>query len=104
MTDSAADSAAGSAADRRDTKRLMDDDEMLAEWAEAACAELGIDWEDAAGVVLGLASQVAGVSGEQEGTISAYLLGVAVGHGHPVAGAAVRLREFADDWQRSGGR
>jgi hypothetical protein len=100
-----ADTAAGSAADRRDTKRLMDDnDEMLAEWAEAACAELGIDWEDAAGVVLGLARQVTGVSGEQEGTISAYLLGVAVGHGHPVAGAAVRLREFADDWQRSGGR
>jgi hypothetical protein len=82
----------------------MDDDEMVAEWAEAACAELGINWEDAAGVVLGLAGHVARAAGDQEATISAFLLGLAVGHGHPVAGAAVRLREFADDWARSGGR
>ena len=82
----------------------MDDDEELSDWAEAACAELGIDWEDAAGVVLGLAEHVAGLAGGAAATISAFLLGLAVGHGHPVAGAAVRLREFADDWERSGGR
>jgi hypothetical protein len=82
----------------------MDDDEGLSEWAEAACAELGIDWEDSAGVVLGLSGHVARSEGEQAATISAFLLGLAVGHGHPVAGAAVRLREFADDWERRGGR
>jgi hypothetical protein len=81
----------------------MDDDETLTDWAEAACAELGIDWADAADVVLGLADHVAGLASGQEGTISAFLLGLAVGHGHPVAGAAVRLREFADDWERAGG-
>ncbi|HEY5017107.1 MAG TPA: hypothetical protein VII59_10040 [Streptosporangiaceae bacterium] len=37
----------------------MDDDDMVTEWAESACAELGIDWDDAAGVVLGLAGHVA---------------------------------------------
>jgi hypothetical protein len=82
----------------------MDDDETLTEWAEAACQELGIDWEDAADVVLRLSGHVAGLAGGQAATISAFLLGVVVGHGHPVAGAAVRLREFADDWERAGGR
>lgn len=81
----------------------MDDDETLTDWAQAASAELGIDWEDAADVVLQLADHVTGLAGGQEGTISAFLLGLAVGHGHPVAGAAVRLREFADDWERAGG-
>jgi hypothetical protein len=82
----------------------MDDDEGLTEWAEAACAELGIDWEDTAGVVLDLARHVERSAGASAATISAFLLGQAIGHGHPVAGAAVRLREFADDWERSGGR
>jgi hypothetical protein len=82
----------------------MDDDEGLTDWAEAACVELGIDWEDAAGVVLDLSGHVARSAGSSAATISAFLLGLAVGHGHPVAGAAVRLREFADDWERSGGR
>jgi len=82
----------------------MDDAEMVTEWAEAACAELGIDWEDAAGVVLGLAGHVARSADQPTATISAFLLGLAVGHGHPVAGAAVRLREFADDFERAGGR
>jgi Domain of unknown function (DUF6457) len=82
----------------------MDDDETLTDWAQAACQELGIDWEDAGDVVLRLAEHVAAVSGAAEGTLSAFLLGVVTGHGHPVAGAAVRLREFADDWARAGGR
>jgi Domain of unknown function (DUF6457) len=82
----------------------MDDDETLTDWAEAACQELGIDWADAADVVLRLADHVAGLAGGREATIAAFLLGLAVGHGHPVAGAAVRLREFADDWERAGGR
>lgn len=89
-------------ADRRDTERLMDDDDGLADWAEAACAELGIDWEDTAGVVLGLAGDVARSVSEPAATISAFLLGLAVGHGHPVAGAAARLRELAEEWQRTG--
>jgi hypothetical protein len=80
----------------------MDDDDALAEWAEAACAELGIDWDDAAGVVLELADDIARSVDEPAATISVFLLGLAVGHGHPVAGAAVRLRELAGDWQRAG--
>ena len=83
---------------------MDEDDETLTDWAEAACAELGIDWEDAVGVVLGLARHVARSADEPTATISAFLLGLAVGHGHPVAGAALRLREFADDWERAGGR
>jgi hypothetical protein len=85
--------------------QFMDDDdaEMLANWADAACAELGIDWEGEPGIVLGLAADAARGVSEPAGTISAFLLGLAVGHGHPIAGAAVRIRDLAGEWERGGG-
>jgi hypothetical protein len=66
---------------------------VLAEWTERACAELGLDPaaldRDA---VLDLARDVAHGVARPAAPLAAFLLGVAVGRGQPLADAAARLR------------
>jgi Domain of unknown function (DUF6457) len=71
----------------------------LERWTEAACAELGLDPGSAdTTTVLDLARDVAHGVARPAAPLTAYLLGVAVGQGRPVAEAAARLRELADGW------
>lgn len=71
----------------------------LERWTEAACAELGIDPTSADTMaVLDLARDVAHNVARPAAPLTAYLLGVAVGRGRPMAEAAARLRELAAAW------
>jgi hypothetical protein len=74
----------------------------LERWAEAACAELGLDPALAdTKAVLDLARDVAHGVARPAAPLTAYLLGVAVGRGQPVTDAAARLRELARTWADS---
>lgn len=76
----------------------------LERWTEAACAELGIDPALAdTTAVLDLARDVAHGVARPAAPLTAYLLGVAVGRGQSMAGAAARLRELAGAWADSPG-
>ena len=71
-------------------------------WTEAVCAELGLDPALAdTKAVLDLARDVAHGVARPAAPLTAYLLGVAVGRGQPMADAAARLRELAGAWAAS---
>jgi Domain of unknown function (DUF6457) len=71
----------------------------LQSWTEAACAELGIDPAVAdARTVLDLARDVAHQVERPAAPLTAFLLGLAVGRGQPLAAAAQRLRLLAERW------
>ena len=72
----------------------------LAEWTDRACAELGLDpgtLDTAA--VLDLTRDVAHGVARPAAPLTAFLLGVAVGQGQPLAGAAARLTALARQWE-----
>ena len=74
----------------------------LGRWTEAACSELGIDPVSAdMKTVLDLARDVAHGVARPAAPVTAYLLGVAVGRGWPVAEAAARLQQLARSWPES---
>ncbi|GAA4453622.1 DUF6457 domain-containing protein [Phytohabitans houttuyneae] len=69
----------------------------LTEWTAAACAELGLDPDDAnTKLVLDLARDVAHNVVRPGAPVSAYLLGLAVGRGADPAAAAARLTALAE--------
>ena len=71
----------------------------LEEWAGTACRELGLDPASLdVKLVLDLARDVAHGVARPAAPLTAYLLGVAVGQGHPLAGSAARLTELAAQW------
>ena len=71
----------------------------LDEWTEALRAELGLDGADESQrIVLDLARVVAHAVDRPAAPVTAYLLGVAVGRGQPLAGAAERVRRLAGEW------
>ena len=71
----------------------------LERWTEAACAELGLDPSSAdTKAVLDLARAVAHGVTRPAAPLTAYLLGVAVGRGQPMAESAARLHELAGGW------
>ncbi len=73
----------------------------LDEWTEAACAELGLDPAEATQkTVLNLTRVVAHTVDRGAAPLTAYLLGVAVGRGEPLAETAARLQQLARDWQK----
>jgi hypothetical protein len=77
----------------------------LERWTEAACAELGLEPSpDDMKAVLDLARDVAHGVARPAAPFTAYLLGVAVGRGRPMAEAAARLRELADGWAETATR
>ena len=68
----------------------------LDDWIETACAELGLDpAELAQKPVLNLARVVAHTIDRPAAPLTAYLLGVAVGRGAPLAETATKLQDMA---------
>ncbi len=71
----------------------------LHSWTEAACAELGVRTDDAAvRTVLDLAREAAHQVERPAAPVTAFLLGLAVGGGQPLAAAADQLRALAAGW------
>ncbi len=72
---------------------------VLDEWITVVCGEFGID-QDAVDVraILDLARDVAHQVDRPAAPVTAFLLGVAVGAGHPLIEAAARLSALAADW------
>jgi hypothetical protein len=71
----------------------------LDQWTAAVCAELGIDpGSESTKTVLNLARVVAHSVDRPAAPLTAYLLGVAVGHGQPLADTAMRLQRLARAW------
>ena len=71
----------------------------LESWTEAACAELGLDPSVMdTRTVLDLARDAAHQVARPAAPLTAYLLGVAVGRGETLDGAAQRLSALASRW------
>ena len=76
----------------------------LEEWAAAVCAELGLDPASLdVQVILDMARDVAHGVARPAAPLTAYLLGVAVGRGRPLAGSAARISQLAAQWDPAGG-
>ena len=75
----------------------------LDEWTSLACAELGLEPATAdRKAVLDLARDVARGVARPAAPLTAYLLGVAVGQGRPLAETCARLSELAAAWDGTG--
>lgn len=71
----------------------------LDDWADALCAELGLDQEDASQkTVLNLARVVAHTVDRPAAPLTAYFLGVAVGRGQRLAETAAKIQRLAHQW------
>ncbi|HZC40353.1 MAG TPA: DUF6457 domain-containing protein [Streptosporangiaceae bacterium] len=74
----------------------------LERWTATACAELGIDPASVdVRAVLDLARDVAHGVDRPAAPVTAYLLGVAVGRGRPVAEAAAAVSGLAARWEQA---
>ena len=72
----------------------------LDRWTEAACAELGVDpAEVSARTVLDLARDAAHQVERPAAPLTAFILGLAVGHGQPLEEAARRLTDLTARWE-----
>ena len=75
---------------------------VLEDWAEALCAELGLDAaEGSQKVVLNLARVVAHTVDRPAAPLTAYVLGLAVGRGQPLEETAQRVQQLARGWSAS---
>ncbi len=75
----------------------------LDEWALAACGELRLDPAALdAQLILDLARDVAHGVARPAAPLTAYLLGVAVGQGRPLAESAARISQLAAQWDPAG--
>ena len=75
----------------------------LEEWAGAVCGELGLDPASLdVPVILDMARDVAHGVARPAAPLTAYLLGVAVGQGRPLAGSAARISQLAAQWAPAG--
>jgi Domain of unknown function (DUF6457) len=71
----------------------------LDQWVEAASAELGVEPGDGAvRAVLDLARDVAHQVERPAAPMTAFLAGLAVAGGQPLADVAARLRALAEQW------
>lgn len=76
----------------------------LEDWTEALCAELGLDPAEATQkTVLDLARVVAHTVDRPAAPLTAYLLGLAVGGGAPLAETAAKIQQLARDWSAGPG-
>jgi uncharacterized protein DUF6457 len=72
----------------------------LAEWTARACAELGLDPGSLdSTAVLDVTRDVAHGVARPAAPLTAFLLGVAVGRGQPLAEAAAKLTALAQAWE-----
>src|ERR1700756_868663 len=79
--------------DERRTKRQPGD------WTDAMCAELGLDPKDVnQKTILNLARVAAHTVDRPAAPLSAYVLGLAVGRGEPLAETAAKLQQLARGW------
>ena len=75
---------------------------VLEDWAEALCAELGLDAaEGSQKVVLNLARVVAHTVDRPAAPLTAYFLGLAFGRGQPLEETAQRVQQLARGWSAS---
>ena len=75
---------------------------VLEDWAEALCAELGLDAaEGSQKVVLNLARVEAHTVDRPAAPLTAYFLGLAVGRGQPLEETAQRVQQLARGWSAS---
>jgi hypothetical protein len=73
----------------------------LDDWTVALCAELGLDPGEASQrTVLDLARVVAHSVDRPAAPLTAYLVGVAIGRGAPVAETVSRVEQLAGGWSR----
>ena len=72
------------------------------DWTAAVCADLGLDASAAdLRAVLDLTRDVAHGVARPAAPLTAYLVGVAVGRGLPVADAVARVSALANGWDRA---
>ena len=72
------------------------------DWTAAVCADLGLDASAADfRAVLDLTRDVAHGVARPAAPLTAYLVGVAVGRGLPVADAVARVSALASGWDRA---
>jgi Domain of unknown function (DUF6457) len=75
--------------------------DVLDDWIDAVCGELGIERDAAARkTILDLARVVAHRVDRPAAPLTAFLLGRAVGAGEPLSAAAQRIVELARGWPR----
>ena len=71
----------------------------LDDWTDAMCAELGLDPKDVdQKTVLNLARVAAHTVDRPAAPLSAYVLGLAVGRGEPLAETAKKLQRLPQGW------
>jgi Domain of unknown function (DUF6457) len=71
----------------------------LDDWTGAMCAELGLDPKDVSQkTVLNLARVAAHTVDRPAAPLAAYVLGMAVGRGQPLAETAAKLEQLAHGW------
>jgi hypothetical protein len=71
----------------------------LDDWTDAMCAELGLDPKEVSQkTVLNLARVAAHTVDRPAAPLSAYVLGLAVGRGQPMAETAAKLQQLARGW------
>ncbi len=72
----------------------------LDDWTNLVCVELGLEpAETTQKTVLNLARVAAHTVDRPAAPLTAYLLGVAVGRGEPLAETAAKLQELARGWR-----
>jgi hypothetical protein len=71
----------------------------LDDWTDALCTELGLETDAAVQkMVLNLARVAAHLVDRPAAPLTAYYLGLAVGHGEPLEATAARIQQLARSW------
>ncbi len=87
------------------TPDIPDGPDRLDDWIEAACAELGVEpGAEYTKTILNLARVVAHKVDRRGAPLTSYLLGLAVGSGHPLPELAARLQNLARNWPEEPGQ
>ena len=77
----------------------------LEDWTEVVSLEFGLPAGSAdARVILDMARDVAHGVDRPAAPLTAYLLGLAVARGHPLAASAARISDLAAGWEREPGQ
>jgi uncharacterized protein DUF6457 len=76
----------------------------LDRWTEVVCFEFGLSPDSVdTRIILDMAREVAHGVDRPAAPLTAYLLGLAVGQGHPMEASAARISEIAAGWDEPSG-